>query len=180
MRRAAVAAALVSVDNGTLQSRLAPDGVPFDFSVTDTTYWVVGGHRAGPTDFRAGQRIYVLTRGLSGSGFTARAVADSPAGVILARAQLSRTVRGIIEAVSPDEHLLTLRLRSGALRTIAYSAVTTVTAHSLPADLPDLRSGRTAVVRLARGPAGEEYASRIALDPPGRNSRVPRRPAIPR
>ena len=146
---------------------IGPDKVPLTFATSEKTMWSKGGKDAAASDFKAGDRIYVLPRSLPSGAVMARAVTDTPGAGAQMKERQATSVHGVIKSVDPATFTLTVLTVANDTRALQGSADTEVVQKSRAVGWPALKPGQNVGARLHHNDAGESVCWKVTIETKG-------------
>lgn len=164
VRRNVSMAVVKSVGEDTLEVAVGTEGVPLTYHLSDHTLCRKNGKEATPTDFKAGDKIYVAPRPLPSGEIQARAIADSETAVAQLKEESGTTVHGVIKTVDPAAHKLTLLTRAGETRDLIGTPDTNIHKAGKTLTWSLLKSGTPVSVRLRSNEVGDTEIWRITIE----------------
>ena len=167
IRHTMTEATVTSNNDEGLTVAIGPDKVPLTFAVSEKTMWSKNGKDALSTDFKAGERIYVLPRSLPSGAVMARAVTDTPGAGAQMKERQSTSVHGVIKSVDPATFTLTVLTVANDTRAIQGSADTEVVQKSRAVGWPALKPGLNVGARLRHNAAGESECWKVTIETKG-------------
>jgi len=163
LRHETTAITIVEVSDEALKGAEGTDKAEVDYRVTEKTTWQKGGKPASATDFKAGEKVFVVPRLLPGGNVMAMAVADAPEGAAVLKEHAKATVSGTVKALDSAKRVLQLRTAAGEDRELPIAPDVIVRLGSKDVPLTSVRPGQSVSVHLTRSAENELAASRVTI-----------------
>jgi hypothetical protein len=170
---------VVEATDESLKAAEGADRAEVDYRVTEKTAWQKSGKPAAATDFKAGDRVYVVPRLLPSGSIMASAVSDAQEGAAVLKERSRSTVSGVVKALDGPKRALRLHTVAGEEREIVLAPDVVVRQASKDVPLTILHPGLNVSVRLARTADNEVEASRITIQSRKTFAKKPARVAKP-
>ncbi len=157
-------AVVVTNDDDGLTVAVGPDKIPLSYTVSEKTMWSKGGKEGAASDFKAGDKVYVLPRALPSGAIMARAVTDTPGAGEQMKERQATSVHGVIRSVDAGKFVLTVQTPTNDMRALQGSADTEVVQKSRAVGWPALKPGQNVGARLRRNYAGESVCWKVTIE----------------
>ncbi len=151
LRTKTQAVAVKEISEDRLVASLGGDEV--SYVISDKTRWSKGGKEAAPEDFKAGETVYIVPRGLPNGAIMARAVADSEQAAARLKERLARSLHGTLQGLDTTQHQITLLTAAGETRILPYTEETEVRQGGKTLPLAALKPGQRVSVSIRRNEA---------------------------
>lgn len=163
LRHETTAVIVAEVSEDSLRASEGADKAEVEYRVTEKTSWQKGGKPAAPTDFKTGDRVFVVPRLLPGGNIMAMAVADASEGAAVLKERSKATVSGTVKAIDAAKHALQMHTSAGEDRDLQLAPDVVVRLGSKDVPLTSVRPGQAVSVHLTRSAEDELVASRITI-----------------
>lgn len=157
-------ATITAIEDTTLQVTIGTNAIPFEFTVSDKTHWSKGGKDALPTDFKTGETVTIVPRGLPSGNVMASIVADSVQEATRTKERHARSVAGQITALDGGKWRIVLATNAQDSREFAYSPKTLVSMSSRPVTVAALKVGQKIRASLKQTDDDLPEAYRITIE----------------
>lgn len=172
LRSKTVSGPIKEISEESLTLAVGPDEL--NYTLSEKTRWSRGGKEIPASEFKAGDRVFVVPRALPSGALMARAVSDTENGAAQLKERTARSVKGVLQNLDAGAHKLTLATVAGDLRTLPYTDETEVRMSGKTLPLSVLKVGQHIGLSLKKDEEGEQFITRITLTT---TKRAPRRAA---
>jgi hypothetical protein len=155
---------ITAIEDTTLDVTIGAQMLPFTFTISDKTHWSKNGKDALPTDFKAGDAVTILPRGLPSGNIMAVVVADSAQEAARTKERHARSVYGQITELNKETWRIVVALNPQDTREFTYSPKTLVTLSSRPVTVGTLKIGQKIRASLKQLEDNLPEAYRITIE----------------
>lgn len=164
LRKKTVQAVIKEIEETRLYVTVGKEAVPMEYTTSAKTRWAKGNKDASPEDFKPGEKVTIVPRGLPSGNVMATIVSDSEQGAALTKERYTRSVSGTIQMLDAAMKKITVLTPLKDTRLFAYTDQTEVRVLSKKVPLSTLRVGQKIAASLKKEEDTEETAYRINID----------------
>jgi len=163
LRTQTVIVTLKELSEESLQGTEGADSTAVTYKVSDKTLFSHAGKTASASDFKAGDKVYVVPRSLPSGNIMAVAVADSLATAERLKERAKTTVGGTVRAIDLTKHILNLHTIAGDERELLLDPECTVRQASKDVPLSAVHTGLQINAHVTHNDEGELVVNKITI-----------------